>query len=154
MLGILHQATDFVMEVDLEKRLKFPEHIAAAELKRPDIVIYSNSLKIVVLVELTCPCEERFEESQLAKDDRYGEGSDLWNKCVGNGWKVVLFPVEVGARGYAAKSLSSCLLKLGLSRLRKNTVIREAAEEALRCSFWIWIGREDKEWEPSKGFSK
>jgi len=154
VLGILHQAADFVMDVDLEKRLKFPEHIAVSELKRPDIVLYSNSLKTVVFVELTCPCEERFAESQLAKENRYGEGSDLWNKCVGNGWKVVVFPVEVGARGYAAKSLSACLLKLGLSSLRRRTVVKEAAEEALRCSFWIWIGREDKEWTPSKGFSK
>ena len=92
-------------------------------------------------------------ESQIAKEERYGKGSDLSNKCEGNGWKVIVFPVEVGARGFAAVSLQVCLSKLGLNRARVRTVVKEAADEALRCSFWLWIGRNDKWWEPSKGFS-
>jgi hypothetical protein len=144
-LGILHQAADFVMTVDLDKRLKFPEHIAVS-VKRPDIVIYSNLLKTVVLVELTCGCEERFAASNEIKEIRYGEGSTLWTSCVENGWTVIHFPVEVGARGYAAKSLAACLRRLGLNGRRSKVIIDEAANEALRCSFWIWVARNDKDW--------
>ena len=40
-----------------------------------------------------------------------------------NGWKVSFFAVEVGARGYCAESLLSCLHCLGLpSKLYRSTI--------------------------------
>ena len=107
-LGLLHKARDFVLNADLERMLQYPEHIASSTC-RPDIVLYSNSLKLVVHLELTCPCEENFEVRHREKGDRYGVGSDLEAKCEANGWSVVCLPVEVGARGYAATSLRLAL---------------------------------------------
>ena len=100
--GILNKAGDWVILADLEKQLKFPTHIAEDISKRPDIVLFSDSLKIVVLIELTSPCEERFEESHSIKFIIYGPGSEIFQACKNNGWEVFVFPVEVGARGYAA----------------------------------------------------
>ena len=151
-IGLLHQSSDFEMCVDLKKQLKFPEHIAISE-RRPDIVIHSNKLKKVILVELTSGCEELSNDAHLRKISKYGQGSDLWDRCVKNGWSVELFAVEVGARGYAAKSLPACLSKLGLSQLASRRVVKEAADEALRCTFWIWLARNNKEWSLGKGFS-
>ena len=139
------------MEVDLEKKLKYPEHIAQFG-GRPDIVVYSNAAKIVVHVELTVPCEERFADSHTRKDGSYGQHSELWNKCVANGWRVFSFPVEVGARGYASSSLQLCLSKLGIARGSSKNIVEEAANEALRCSFWVWIHRNKIDWELSTGF--
>ena len=101
--SILHRAADFIFDVDLDKHLKYPIHIAVSD-RRPDIVVYSNSLKFVLHIEVTAPCEQRFKESNVKKDFTYGINSELELKCRDNGWKVLCFPVEVGAQGYAAKS--------------------------------------------------
>ena len=58
------------MTTDLDKQLKFPSIITQTSL-RPDILIYSTSLKRVVWLELTCPSEERIEESHFLKLDKY-----------------------------------------------------------------------------------
>ena len=57
--GILHQASGSVLLGDLDGSFSFLPHIAFTEL-RPDITIFSNKLKRVILIELTCPCEEKW----------------------------------------------------------------------------------------------
>ena len=111
-LGIIHRAADFIFDVDLNKQLKYPNHIAVSD-RRPDIVVYSNSLKLLLHIELTAHCEERFTESNANKDFSYGINSELQLKCRDNGSKVLCFPREIGAQGYAAKSLQYCLSKYG-----------------------------------------
>ena len=60
---------------------------------------------------------------------------------------VTIVLVEVGARGYVARSLGSCWRQLGLPNkvIRKATV--EAGNAALRASFWIWTAREKIVWD-------
>ena len=65
--GILHLASDWVIVSDLQNSYIFPGHIALTSL-RPDIVIFSNSLKRVILIELTCPCEENMESWHSIKN--------------------------------------------------------------------------------------
>ena len=64
--GILHQASGWVFLGDLDGMLSFPPRIAFTEL-RPDITVFSNKLIRVILVELTCPCEENMEDWQYTK---------------------------------------------------------------------------------------
>ena len=52
-LGRLHQCVDLILVADLDKKNNFPFHIACTELQ-PDITIYSNSAKKVILIQLTC----------------------------------------------------------------------------------------------------
>ena len=59
-VGILHHASDWILLANLNKTYCFPVHIAFTQL-RPDITIFSNSLRKVILIELTCPCEENME---------------------------------------------------------------------------------------------
>ena len=142
-IGILDSASDWTMLVDLKKSLKFPEVICSTS-KRPDIVVYSGLTNQVVMIELTCPCEERFLESHQGKLLRY---ADLLADCVSAGWRPHLYAVEVGARGYASESLQRCLRILGLNEQRVKRCVKEASEAALRSSFWIWIKREDTSWD-------
>ena len=58
--GILHQASDWVLLGHLHGTSSFPPHIAFTDLS-PAITIFSNKLKRVILIELTCPCEENME---------------------------------------------------------------------------------------------
>ena len=130
-IGILDSAVDWTFMVDLNRSLKFPEHICST-LQRPDIVLYSGLTRQVVMIELTCPCEERFLESHERKLSKY---VDLVAECEGAGWKSQLFAVEVGARGYASESLNRCLRALGLNIQRVKRCVKEAAAAALRSSF-------------------
>ena len=141
-LGLLLQGKGWKFMSDLGNRLVFPPHIVVTSL-RPDIVIYSDGAKTVIMIELTCPSEENFEKQHLAKLARY---TDLEADCINAGWKVHLFAVEVGARGYAAQSLSSCLRALGLKCRPLNKCVQTAADEALRTSFHIWMWRESSNW--------
>ena len=52
--GQLGRARDWKLLADLGKKLCFPAEIAATNL-RPDIVLWSASLKLVYIIELTCP---------------------------------------------------------------------------------------------------
>ena len=57
--GILHHASQRIL-LDLNKNCCFPVHIAFTQL-RPDITIFSSSLRKAILIELTCPYEENME---------------------------------------------------------------------------------------------
>ena len=88
----------------------FPPHIVVTD-SRPDIVIYSDVKKVVIMIELTSPCEENFDERHEYKLNHY---NGLLGDCRSAGWSAHLFAIEVGARGYTAQSLPACLRSLGL----------------------------------------
>ena len=140
--GLVHGGDDWVFLADLDTRLVFPRHIVVTD-QRPDIVMYSNGSKVVVMIELTCPSEENCERQHEAKLDRY---TDLKADCEARGWKVYLYAVEVGARGYTAQSLSSCLRALGFGYRQCRRCLEEAGNEALRTSFWVWFLKENDTW--------
>ena len=99
----------------------FPIDIAVTR-QRPDIVIFSQSLRVDILIELTVPLEDRIAAASTRKTDRY---SALLATCENNGWHATHFPVEVGSRGWVAHSLLTCLQKLGFSASWCKKVRRE-----------------------------
>jgi len=114
--------------------------------KRPDIVLYSPSLRKVVLIELTCPIEDNIEGAYASsKRPRYAE---LERECIAYGWSTHLYTIVVGSRGYCANSVRECLLELGLDRARANKTVQEASSTASRCSYFIYTRRNVKEWAP------
>ena len=66
--GVLGSIKDWEMLVDLEKQLKFPQWIFSTKL-RPDMVLFSTSKKILVIIELTCPSEENIELRHAEKTE-------------------------------------------------------------------------------------
>lgn len=68
--GLLSLATDFELQVDLGRQLKFPEHITLTSL-RPGVVLASASSKQVLLLELTVPWEDCMEEANERKWLKY-----------------------------------------------------------------------------------
>ena len=68
--GILHHACDWIILADLNKTHCFPVHIAFNQL-RPNITIFSNSLRKVILIEITCPGEENMKSWQGTKINKY-----------------------------------------------------------------------------------
>ena len=142
--GILHLANDWVVLADLKDDYIFPGHIAVSAL-RPDIVLYSNSLKRVIIIELTCPCEENMEAWHSTKQTKY---SPLINIIFGNGWFVDFFAVEVGARGYCSRSVTTCLKRLGFDNKLAFSSAKNLGQTSMMSSFYIWLARNSRSWEP------
>ena len=72
--NILLKGTDWDIRFDLgSEPLQFPTEVAAITL-RPDVVIYSRTEKIVIMLELTVPLEDR---SHLAHDRRTSKYAPL-----------------------------------------------------------------------------
>ena len=144
-VGIFHHASDWVLIADLNSNYCFPVHIAFTQL-RPDITIFSNNLRKVILIELTCPCEENMESWHSTKINKY---LALKTIIESNGWCVELFAVEVGARGYCSKFVLCCFKKLGFSNTLIRNTIKKLSKSSMECSFCIWLARNNKDWTPS-----
>ena len=140
--GILHLASDWVVISDLNENYVFPIQIALTEL-RPDVVIFSKSLRRVILVELTCPCEENMPSWHSTKISKYSGLLEIIKK---NRWYVDLFAVEVGARGYPSTNLKYCLQKLGFCNNLLKNIIQSLSRISMECSFYIWMHRNSKDW--------
>ena len=141
--GLLEEAKDWEMLVDLKKQLVVPKHICDTKL-RPDIVVFSNTLHTMVVIELTCQCEENTEARHMEKTSKYVD--ELVPKAEKMGWKVVVLAVEVGACGYVAWPLRACLRLLGLCNQKIGKIVKETSANVLRWSFWIWVKRDSREW--------
>ena len=138
--GILHQASGWVLLGDLDGTFSFAPHIAFTEL-RPDTTVFSNKLKRVILIELTCPSEENMEAWHNVKVNKY---LPLKSVIENIGCSVDLFAAEVGARGYCSRSVLYCSKSLGLSNRTINTTIKQISKCSMECSFCIWLARTQK----------
>ncbi|KAJ8014697.1 hypothetical protein DPEC_G00018340 [Dallia pectoralis] len=90
--GLLATAQDWELEVDLGKRLKFPGTAATTSL-RPDMLLISETSKHIILLELTVPWEDRIEEANERKREKYAE---LVEECRNNGWRARCEPIAEG----------------------------------------------------------
>ena len=93
----------FQLLVDLpDSDYHFPSHVCSTDL-RPDLV-WSDQQLLLFLVELTVCFECGFDDARCRKDNRY---QDLCEDAEGNGFRCLVFPVQVGSRGIVdIKSLS------------------------------------------------
>ena len=140
-VGILHHASDWILLADLNKTYCFPVHIAFTEL-RPDITIFSNSLRKVISIELTCLYEENMESWHGTKINKY---SALKTIIESKGWRAV----KVGARGYCSRSVSCCFKTLGFNNKLIRSTIKKLSKCSMECSFCSWLARNDQEWTPT-----
>ena len=111
--------------------------------KKPDIVIWSDELKTVYLIELTVPHEDNIDAAQTRKDERYEK---LLDECEENGWSAKHFPIEVGCRGFIGHRLKNLFHFVGLKRKDERKVLRQIEETVEKASHWIWLKRADDTW--------
>ena len=143
--SLMSSAPDWQLRVDLGKQLKFPFHVTSSRL-RPDIVLFSDSTKQVVLLELTVPWEEHMEE---AFERKLGKYQDLLDNCRVNGWRTYCFPVEIGCRGFAGQSTIRALTRLGITGQKRRKAIQLILDAVEKATKWIWINRAN-EWSNSQ----
>ena len=133
-VGILHHASDWILLADLNKTC-VPVHIAFTQL-RPDITIFSNSLREVILIELTCHCEENIESWHGTKINKY---LALKTIIESKGWCVELFAFEVGVRGDCSRSVLCCFKNLGFNNKFIRNTTKQLSKSSMECSFCIWL---------------
>ena len=85
---------------------------------------------------------------KIKKRDRY---KPLVQETERNGWKAKLFTVEVGARGFVNINSMKLFKLVGLTHKQCHIIRRELSEVAIRCSHFIWLNRNNQEWQkPSR----
>ena len=133
--NILSPSTDWELRIDVITRLIFPEHVGKTSL-RPDLILFSNKLKKIVMWELTVPWEEHLEEVHERKKLKY---DDLQGQFWSNSWKASCLPIEVGARGFTARSLCKALSDMSVIGATKRRAIKAISDTAERTAKWLWI---------------
>lgn len=134
---VLSGTNDWVIECDIGRQLRFPIKIALTRL-RPDLIIWSDTAKKIIICELTVPWEANVEDAFARKYDKY---QDLVFDCQQRGWNTLLFPVEVGCRGLIARSTVRFLSAIGIRGRERRMVFRSLTESAESGSAWIWWSR-------------
>ena len=134
---LLSTTQDWQWRVDIGNCLKVPEQIATTTL-RPDLILWSTETKQVLLIELTVPWEENIEVASERKLEKYQE---LVEQCKVNKWWTASYPIEVGCRGFAGRSICRVLSRLGMIGEKTRKAIRAISESAEKASRWLWIKR-------------
>ena len=132
--NILSSARDWQVAADLDGKGGFPREILMTTF-RPDIVVWSEVAKEVIIGELTVPWEDNIDEAHERKLAKY---ADLRAECNDKGWKASCYPFEVGCRGFVAHSLQKYLRDMGLNRRSVKASSRAASEAAESGSSWVW----------------
>ena len=139
----LDGANDWKIMVDLGGILKFPRQIADTN-QRPDMLLMSESTKRVGVIELTVPGEERLEVSGELKKAKY---APLQEQGKVNGWRVHVWTVEVGCKGFSAASMASFLKDIGIGGGERNRLLKRIGDEAMMASRRIWNWSNLPKWD-------
>ena len=86
---------NYQITVDLAASYHFPSHIATTDL-RPDIVMWSDIKKTVLLIELTVCFETNYAEARERKSNKY---LSLKAEIQGRRYCALIVPIQVGSRG-------------------------------------------------------
>ena len=142
------KADDWKILMDTRQlQYSIPPQIAAT-LERPDVCVYSLEKKLVLFIELTSPAEENITYWSLKKATKYMKLVEL---AKANGFNAICRTIEVGARGFVSKPSMNVFSLLGITESEKTKIRKELSRVAIRCSHYIWINRENKQWSsPSR----
>ena len=142
----LDTAQDWEVRVDLNGRLRIPTSITTTDL-RPDMVLISESTRQLGIIELTVPNESRIEVSAELKKAKY---APIVEEGTRKGWRVRVWAVEVGCRGFPARSLTVLLRDMGYTGKERKSLLRMIGNVAEEASRAIWSWSNIKEWGKMK----
>ena len=113
-------------------------HIASTDL-RPDIVMWNDINKSVILIELTVCFETNFAEAHQRKVIRYLELEEEIRQSL---FRVGTVPIQVGCRGFSdIDSFYSIKQFLTVTTKEWNSFLKRITEEAIIASHRVWSSR-------------
>jgi len=138
----LTAAKDWKVNVDVDTGLKIPTEICNTDL-RPDLIMVSRKTKQLGIMELTVPNEDRIEVSGELKRLKYEPIAQEGRK---RGWRVRIWAVEVGCKGFPAVSMSTFLKDIGYRGGNKKRAIEKISKVAEEASKSLWKASHFKKW--------
>jgi len=119
---------------------RVPHDIILTDL-RPDLLLISWNEKIIIIIELSCPNDEKLQFRRKEKRDKYSK----LKRWVAHGWTCHIFSLEVSSRGFVlANSFFEFCGALGIEGPKKKSLRDTLSKTALRCSYVVWINRFNK----------
>ncbi len=140
----LQYANDWKIWFDFDKHNVFPTQVSSTNL-RPDAIVYSLSIKHIIIMELTCPYEANTADAHHRKYDKYHE---LQQDLTSTGWTVHLHPFEVSSRGFVSYPTTQMLRRLGFPAPTVKSLSQQLSSCCLRSSYAIFLARYNKSWSP------
>ena len=143
---LLQAANDWKCDFDLPEfrspgsSYVFP-HVVALTTLKIDGYIISESARICIVLELTCPMEENLVKWHSFKQRKYEE---LASEAAQNGWRFEKLIVEVGARGFVPSHVRKTLTRLNI---KAKALINKLVLLAQKCSYVIWINRFNQDFQ-------
>ena len=138
---LLDSCDDWDVPAELSEWDSHPSTIKETKL-RSDIAIHSDSTQQRIMVELTVPYEKnRMEEAHIYKREKY---LNMTRELENTGYKAVVMPVEVGARGFVGSSVYDLQTKLSICGNKRTKALKVLAEIAENSSRWIWSKRNER----------
>ena len=138
--GILHSASEWNLKFDLDGMLVVPVFLAVSTL-RSDILLLSMSTNKVIIIELTCPCDENMSQWHEEKSQKYYR---LCHSIRSNCCSVYFYAIGVGGWVICAESVRSCLRSLAFNNKLCRKTSWTLFSVSLRCSFEIWLCQNSK----------
>jgi hypothetical protein len=133
---IFGKSKDWQIYMDVgNQHYEFPPNVVVTSLC-PDITVISESLKNIVLLELTVPWDTNIPKQHALKTNKY---ADLCASIRMRGYTCQFYAVEVGARGLTAKSMYTFLKDLGLGRKKINSFLNRISKTAVNSSYRLWL---------------
>lgn len=102
------------------------------------MIIFSNSTKQMMMVELIVQWAECVDEAQ----ERGTKYQELAEQCKGQGWTTRCEPIDIGCRAFAGRSLCRVLTKLGTVGLAKKKAVKLITDATERVTMLLWLKRE------------
>lgn len=145
--SIFKKASDWQIITDKRnKSYTFPQNLFQTKL-RPDILVFSRILKLVVLVELSVPFENFIPKQHLKKTEKY---SSLVEGLKRNGFQVYFYALEVSIRGIPTLLVKTFLCDIGLNNEQVSSYVNRICKKAIQASYCVWVHRKSK-WDDGFG---
>ena len=131
--------SSYKITADLDASYHFPSHITSTDL-RPDIVMWSDLRRTVLIVELTICFETNYVDAHERKKNKY---LSLMEEIQGRGYCAMIVPIQVGSRGMVeVEGFKRLQMYLTITdkKLWKQFLI-DIAKRAIEESQRIWVER-------------
>ena len=123
-----------------------PPNVLVTNL-RPDLVLLNESLRVIIVFELTCPWDNNVERSHAYKEEKYSPLiADLSHH-----YTAYLFSVEVSVRGQITKAnrarlKSFAFRSCGDAREATSLLLKNCSKASLLCSYSLFSARKEPAW--------
>ena len=111
-------------------------------LQRPDLIVWSEEQRHIIILELTVPWEDNIKDAELRKEQRYEELTDA---CVNKGTEY--YHLAVGCRGFVDKGVVRLLTeRFRMTSNKLKLIVEDLQQVAEKSSLFIWLKRDDDHW--------